>query len=151
VPDIGLPLTKPTAACIEVETGRKKQSLMQMSDWARNVKQRNKKLGYERTVVVVPNVVIERRYKEICVKHNLELVTMANLAEHLHIELVTKAEPPPTMKPSAQPDEEKEEPKQEPPAEAGTGSQERTSGEGQAEAKLRKLLQDEKAEDHSSA
>jgi hypothetical protein len=151
VPDIGLPLTKPTAACIEVETGRKKQSLARMLEWARAVKQRNNELGYPRTVVVVPNVTVERRYKEICVKHNLELVTMANLAEHLNIELVTKAEPPTTVKPSARPDEEKEESKQEPPADVEARPEEQTLDEGDAEAKLRKLLQHRNAEEHSSA
>lgn len=151
VPDIGLPLTKPAGACIEVETGRKKQSLARMLEWARAVKQRNNELGYPRTVVVVPNVTVERRYKEICVKHNLELVTMANLAEHLNIELVTKAEPPTTVKPSARPDEEKEESKQERPAEVEARPEEQTLDEGDAEAKLRKLLQHRNAEEHSSA
>jgi hypothetical protein len=84
-PDLGLELAKPKTA-IEAETGRKKKTPEDLDKWAADTKSRNIKLEYTRTVVVVPNERVLKRYEEACNKHELELVTMANLLKHLNIE-----------------------------------------------------------------
>jgi len=80
-PDLGLENSIPRT-CVEVETGRKKLPPEELDEWARNVNERDRRLGYERTVVVVPSVAVERRYADACKRHNLELTTMANLLAH---------------------------------------------------------------------
>jgi hypothetical protein len=83
-PDVGLEKSKPRT-CIEVETGRKKLTPEGLGEWAKNVNERDRKLGYERVVVVVPRVAVERRYADACKRHNLELTTMANLLANLSV------------------------------------------------------------------
>lgn len=80
-PDLGLQNSIPRT-CVEVETGRKKLPPEELDDWARNVSERSRRLRYERIVVVVPSVAVERRYADACKRHNLELTTMANLLTH---------------------------------------------------------------------
>jgi hypothetical protein len=77
-PDLGLELAEPKTA-IECETGRKKKTPEDLDKWAAETKSRNVKLGYTRTIVVVPNERVLKRYEEACKKHGLELVTMTNL------------------------------------------------------------------------
>ena len=81
-PDLGLENTLPKI-CIEVETGRKKLTAAELEKWAAGVKQRNRKLGYKDTLVVVRNSAIEARYKDSCEKYGLELTTMAKLGAKL--------------------------------------------------------------------
>jgi hypothetical protein len=77
-PDIGLELAKPKTA-IEAETGRKKLTPEELDAWAQDVKGRNAKHDYERTIVVVPNAHVKLRYMPACQKHGLELATMSEL------------------------------------------------------------------------
>jgi len=81
-PDVGLEVVEPKG-CVEVETGRKKLTPSELEKWAAGVEQRNRKLGYKDTLVVVPNSAIEARYKDSCEKHGLELTTMAKLGAKL--------------------------------------------------------------------
>lgn len=77
-PDIVLELAQPKTA-VEVETGRKKLTLEESEAWAANVKERDGKLGCGRILVVVPNEVVARRYRDVSGKYGLELTTMAKL------------------------------------------------------------------------
>jgi len=83
-PDLALEKSTPPT-CIELETARKKLTAPQLLEWARGVKERNSRLGYARVVVIVPNVAVQRRYAEACTKHDLGLVTMANVLPHFDI------------------------------------------------------------------
>lgn len=83
-PDLGLENSKPQT-CVELETGRKKFTPEELDEWARNVNERDKGLLYERVLVVVPSVAVERRYADACKRHNLELTTMGNLLAHLDL------------------------------------------------------------------
>jgi hypothetical protein len=78
-PDLGFPSV---GIAIEYETGRKKLTPSDMAEWASHVKERNGKLGYTRTIVVVPSVLVLERYVSACKKHGLELVTMGKLLAH---------------------------------------------------------------------
>jgi hypothetical protein len=75
----------PHRCCIEIETGRKKLTLAELDEWAKHVRERDRELGYERVVVVVPNVGVLRRYTEACAKHGLEVVTIANVLAYFGI------------------------------------------------------------------
>ena len=77
-PDIGLELAQPKAA-LEFETGQKKLTADELDKWAANVKARNLRLGYLRTIVVVPNVRVLKKYEGCCEKYGLELTTIAKL------------------------------------------------------------------------
>ena len=83
-PDIGIEKTVPKIG-LEIETGRKKMTPEELNEWARKVKERNSRLGYLRTLVVVPNLAVQHRYSEACAKCGLELVTMAGLLRYLDI------------------------------------------------------------------
>ena len=83
-PDLALELAKPKTA-IEVETGRKKLTPEELDAWAQNVKERNVKHGYDRTIVIVPNAHIKLRYTPSCQKHSLELATMTELLEMISL------------------------------------------------------------------
>jgi hypothetical protein len=83
-PDIGLEKTSPKIA-LEIETGRKKMAHEELNEWARNVKERNLRLGYARTVAVVANISVQHRYSEACAKCGIELTTMAGLLRYLDI------------------------------------------------------------------
>lgn len=82
-PDIGLELVNPKAA-VEVETGRKKLTPDELDRWAEGVKERDRKLGYQDVLVVVPNAAVEKRYRSVCEKYGLELATMKTLGENLY-------------------------------------------------------------------
>jgi len=79
-PDIGLEKLK---TALEFETGLKKFTDLEMDKWASHVKERNMRLGYERTIVVVPNVHIQKKYEAACQKYGLELTTMSKLLDLL--------------------------------------------------------------------
>jgi len=81
-PDLGLELIEPRG-CIEVETSRKKLPPTELERWAVGVKERNVKLGYTDTLVVVPNSEIAARYKQACEKCGLELITIGRLGAEL--------------------------------------------------------------------
>jgi hypothetical protein len=82
-PDIGLEHVNPKAA-VEVETGRKKLTPDELDRWAEGVKERDRKLGYQDVLVVVPNAAVEKRYRGVCEKYALELATMKTLGENLY-------------------------------------------------------------------
>jgi len=77
-PDIGLESAKPKTA-LEFETGLKKFTDIDLDKWASHVKERNSALGYERTIVVVLNVHILKKYELACKAHGLEITTMTKL------------------------------------------------------------------------
>lgn len=77
-PDIGLEATKPKTA-LEFETGFKKLTSGELDKWALHVKERNMRLGYERTIVIVANVHILKKYEDACKAHGLESTTMTRL------------------------------------------------------------------------
>ena len=81
-PDLGLDLIEPKAA-VEVETGRKKLTTPELEEWAASVKQRNTRLGYKDTLVVVPNSATEARYGNACAKYGLQLATISQLGAAL--------------------------------------------------------------------
>jgi hypothetical protein len=83
-PDVGLEKSAPRT-CIEVETGRKKLTREELERWAKNVNERDRKLGYEIIVVVVPSVEVERRYSDACKRNNLKLTTMTNFLANLNV------------------------------------------------------------------
>ena len=82
IPDVGLEEAKPKTA-IEVETGRKKMTPEEIVKWAMRVRERNQGLGYERTIVVVPNLAVRNHYSDPCSKQGLELVTIGRLLSYL--------------------------------------------------------------------
>jgi hypothetical protein len=84
IPDVGLEAAKPRTA-IEAETGRKKMTPQEIMKWAIRVRGRNLRLGYERTIVVVPNLAVRNHYADPCSKQGLELVTMGRLLSYLHM------------------------------------------------------------------
>lgn len=79
-PDIGLESMNPKG-CIEVETGRKKLTPVEIDDWAKGVKERDTKLGYKDVLIVVPNTAVELHYRNAAAKYGLQLTTMAKLGE----------------------------------------------------------------------
>ena len=81
-PDLGLEGINPKA-CVEVETNRKKLTPLELEQWAKSVKERDRRLGYEDILVVVPNLAVEARYEDVCIKHGLEVATMAKLGAKL--------------------------------------------------------------------
>jgi hypothetical protein len=83
VPDVGLEAAKPRT-CVEVETHCKKMTREEIMDWAGRVRDRDLRLGYERIIVLVPNMVVKTRYAEACARYDLELTTMAKLLSDLH-------------------------------------------------------------------
>ena len=80
---MGLELAIPKIA-VEVETGRKKLSAVELDKWAEAAKARDTKLGYESIIVVVPNQHVLKRYAEACQRHGLEPTTMAKLLSCFH-------------------------------------------------------------------
>jgi hypothetical protein len=77
-PDVGLELAQPKTA-LEFETGRKKLTDAEIDAWAKHIKERNLRLGYECTIVIVLNMHVLRRYKATCARYGLEVTTMAKL------------------------------------------------------------------------
>lgn len=79
-PDLALELTR---TAIEVETGRKKLSPTALEEWASSVKQTHTRLGYKRSLVVVPNAVVHSRYVQTCMKQGIEIVTISKVMSRL--------------------------------------------------------------------